>query len=183
MSYSCSRCGATVEKRPGRGRPPLCPTCRATPRPYLRRLSLIFVQPCAADDCSVLVVTTQPAGRFCSKRCNDRTVDRRRRNDPARWRARLDKSVHMHGKRRTGMTATESDLTPQDVRDLKAAATFCPLCGCALSDEATSPNARQVDHIVPVAEGGRHVHSNVRVICATCNRRRPRDGSDATLIC
>lgn len=34
------------------------------------------------------------------------------------------------------------------------------------------------DHIHPLNMGGKHTASNVRIICATCNLRRPKDGRD-----
>lgn len=54
----------------------------------------------------------------------------------------------------------------------------CPLCGVRLTARPNLPNSKHLDHIIPVAAGGTHTHGNVRIICAACNLRRPKDGSD-----
>lgn len=40
------------------------------------------------------------------------------------------------------------------------------------------PNSKHLDHILPRNQGGTHTHGNVRIICFTCNVRRPKDGRD-----
>lgn len=69
------------------------------------------------------------------------------------------------------------DVAAGDVRRLLAAAVECPLCGVEL-ERVPGPRQAQVDHIVPLAVGGEHVRGNLRVICRSCNVRRPHDGSD-----
>lgn len=54
----------------------------------------------------------------------------------------------------------------------------CPLCGIGLTGKRNLPNSKHLDHIVPIAVGGTHTHGNVRIICASCNLRRPKSGSD-----
>jgi HNH endonuclease len=54
----------------------------------------------------------------------------------------------------------------------------CPLCSCRLSDEPGRPDSKHLDHIIPVSQGGTHTHGNTRITCATCNLRRPKNGSD-----
>ncbi|MGP4980527.1 HNH endonuclease [Glutamicibacter arilaitensis] len=50
--------------------------------------------------------------------------------------------------------------------------TTCPLCNNTLDwDNRQYPNRPEVDHITPVALGGTNAASNLRVICAGCNRR------------
>ena len=71
-----------------------------------------------------------------------------------------------------------TDLTVAEVVAMKARAVLCPLCSVEMTDEKRGPRSKHLDHIVPLAAGGRHVWTNVRVICATCNLRRPSDGSD-----
>ncbi|MGO2807243.1 MAG: HNH endonuclease [Glutamicibacter arilaitensis] len=50
--------------------------------------------------------------------------------------------------------------------------TTCPMCGNTLDwGNQEYPNRPEVDHITPVALGGTDAASNLRVICAGCNRR------------
>ncbi len=41
----------------------------------------------------------------------------------------------------------------------------CQLCGKYMPDEV----GLQVDHIIPIAKGGKTVESNLRVLCSKCN--------------
>ena len=56
----------------------------------------------------------------------------------------------------------------------------CPLCGVYMTSKPNRPNSKHLDHILPRNQGGNHVHGNVRIICADCNLKRPKDGSDYT---
>lgn len=60
------------------------------------------------------------------------------------------------------------------VADARASGlTHCPLCGVELDYEhAKQPNSAEVDHIVPVAQGGSDEPSNLRVICKLDNGKR-----------
>lgn len=44
----------------------------------------------------------------------------------------------------------------------------CQICGKYMPDEV----GLQIDHIVPVAKGGKTVPSNLRVLCSRCNGRK-----------
>lgn len=52
---------------------------------------------------------------------------------------------------------------------------ICQIC----SNPILVRSELQIDHIIPLAEGGADAPSNVRVSCKTCNVRRPKDGRDA----
>lgn len=54
----------------------------------------------------------------------------------------------------------------------------CPLCGVRMTDKPKLPHSKELDHILPLNQGGTHTHGNVRIICRMCNARRPKDGSD-----
>jgi 5-methylcytosine-specific restriction endonuclease McrA len=45
-------------------------------------------------------------------------------------------------------------------------------------DEPYEPNSKELDHMIPLNAGGTHTIGNVRIICRSCNRQRPHDGSD-----
>lgn len=53
-----------------------------------------------------------------------------------------------------------------------------PGCGVIMTNKPGRPNSKHLDHILPRNQGGTHTHGNVRIICAACNLRRPKDGSD-----
>lgn len=69
-------------------------------------------------------------------------------------------------------------VSREELAALKSAAVECPLCGVAFGEDACAADGRQFDHVIPINAGGPHKIENIRVICATCNRSRPRDGSD-----
>lgn len=78
--------------------------------------------------------------------------------------------------RRTALRHT--DITAPYIGQLRREARRCPMCSVKLTDEPNQPNSKHLDHIVPVVIGGTHTVGNVRIICRTCNLRRPKDGSD-----
>lgn len=51
----------------------------------------------------------------------------------------------------------------------------CQLCGKYMPDEV----GLQVDHIIPVAQGGKTVKSNLRVLCSKCNLSAARKMANA----
>jgi 5-methylcytosine-specific restriction endonuclease McrA len=65
---------------------------------------------------------------------------------------------------------------------MRAAASRCPLCRVRLIDEPYRPASKELDHILPLNQGGAHSIWNVRIICRSCNLRRPKDGSDIAAV-
>lgn len=63
---------------------------------------------------------------------------------------------------------------------LRKEADLCPMdgCGVKMTDVPQLWNSKELDHVVPIAIGGRHSLDNVRIICRRCNNARPADGSD-----
>lgn len=70
------------------------------------------------------------------------------------------------------------DMTPAIQTAMRTAASECPLCACPMTDEWGTPTSKELDHIVPLNAGGTHTRANVRIICRSCNLRRPQDGRD-----
>lgn len=93
--------------------------------------------------------------------------------DPALDRARRRNRAHM---KRTAV----SDITHGQELAMRARARKCPLCDVRMTDKPHLPNSKELDHILPVNQGGTHTHGNVRIICRKCNQSRPKDGSDYT---
>ena len=46
---------------------------------------------------------------------------------------------------------------------------ICPVCGRTMQDYDKSPSMPTVQHNVPISKGGKHILSNISVICKTCN--------------
>jgi len=67
-----------------------------------------------------------------------------------------------------------SDITNNYLIELLQKADECPLCKMSYKDKSE----KHIDHIIPICVGGCHKKENVRVICRTCNLRRPKDGRD-----
>lgn len=45
---------------------------------------------------------------------------------------------------------------------------ICKICGLPIEDKF------EIDHIIPLAQGGKHSYDNVRLSHVSCNRQRPR---------
>lgn len=61
------------------------------------------------------------------------------------------------------------------VKVLKRDGWICQICGEPTPQElrgTRDPRAPEVDHIVPVAKGGRHVYSNLQCACHQCNHKK-----------
>src|SRR5579875_1038847 len=93
--------------------------------------------------------------------------------DPAMARARRRNREHI---RRVAV----SDITAAEELAMRQRARKCPLCGVWMTAIPNLPSSKELDHILPICQGGTHTHGNVRIICRTCNLRRPKDGSDYT---
>lgn len=150
----CPVCGKAFVRRASSSGQPVR-TCSRACGQQLRK-TLTGVAPC--DDCGEMTSRERNQfGRLCEG-C-------------ARARRLLK---YMRRRNVTRLT----DITAAYLRDLVEGARECPLCSAQLVDTAGTAASKQVDHIVPLAIGGTHTIGNVRVICRTCNLRRPKDGSD-----
>lgn len=95
--------------------------------------------------------------------------------NPETAKARYRRKTHVRKSR-----TKRIDLPIADERRLRAEAKRCPLCRRRLIEEPYRPASKELDHIVPLNQGGTHTIYNVRVICRACNQARPKDGSDYT---
>jgi len=55
----------------------------------------------------------------------------------------------------------------------------CWYCGCAFDERDGSGRSLTIDHVEPLIGGGASDLSNLRLCCATCNRRKGHMGADA----
>ena len=87
---------------------------------------------------------------------------------------KMDKNRHDERE----VSKKETDITTEWLMQLREQAEFCEICRIKMNDTYPDSAQAQLDHIIPLNVGGEHVMKNVRYICAYCNNRRPRDGSD-----
>ena len=107
----------------------------------------------------------------CSGKCSD---DRRaRRNNKSTPRTRNKGHVRRSLEK-------YSDITPAYEAVLRSRTRKCRLCATYMTGKPDHPNSKHLDHIIPIGVGGTHTIGNVRIICRTCNLKRPKDGSDLT---
>lgn len=92
----------------------------------------------------------------------------------------MDRNRWKHSRRRSAQRIT--DMTPAQEAELRRKTRKCPMPGCGvwMTGKPFRPNSKELDHILPVCMGGTHTWGNVRIICRTCNLKRPKDGSDFT---
>jgi len=78
-------------------------------------------------------------------------------------------------KRRQERKGDEKDYTRREIikRDSEDGQPICQICGYPVDYQDL-----EIDHIVPIADGGTDTKDNVRIAHKTCNVRRPRKGSD-----
>lgn len=159
----CSRCGKLLYS--GKGSLPAgertCRSCRRA-RPKRQRPTRSLRPLCAEPGCS-----KRPVG---NERCFAH------RPEYAEYmRAHYRDQTH---RRRRASVEQHTDITAEYERRLRVKAKRCPLCDVRLIDQPYAPASKELDHIIPLNVGGTHTIGNVRILCRTCNVRRPKDGSD-----
>jgi 5-methylcytosine-specific restriction endonuclease McrA len=109
--------------------------------------------------CKTRVATSRGDLRrvYCSRRCHDKGQPRR---------------SHFRRARRFGGAY---DPTVDAFKVFERDGWRCQMCGCDTPRELrgrTAPNAPELDHIIPMADGGGHTWDNVRCACYRCNHGR-----------
>lgn len=82
---------------------------------------------------------------------------------------RIVKSNVAHKRR---AAANDTDITKDWLIELKRNSNTCEICSIPMIDGSQEHNAKQLDHIVPLKDGGLHKKDNVRYICRACNSTR-----------
>lgn len=90
---------------------------------------------------------------------------------------RASSKIHSH-KRRITITTIASDIKTKWLVELLHNSERCALCGKKLSGNFPELQSPTIDHIIPLCVGGTHTMDNIRILCLSCNSRRPKDGSD-----
>lgn len=114
---------------------------------------------------------TNGTGRYCSRTCGRSAVGLVEREALALVRIASGQSTHM-GKRRLALLQGERVNL---VSILERDGWKCQICGIDTPKElrgTKKPNAPEVDHINPIARGGRHTRSNLQCACKACNIRK-----------
>ena len=123
-------------------------------RKAARRLVTILT-PRTCPRCGTVFHSTRPRDVYCSRTCSDREWSGSVRHRVRKYGGEYEQGITL-GKlvRRDGMR--------------------CYLCGkeCDWNDRRwgnLGPDYPTIDHVIPLAKGGGHTWSNVRVACARCN--------------
>jgi len=67
----------------------------------------------------------------------------------------------------------QTDITVEWLKQLKENTNgICKICECEMTEENHHPNQYNLDHIIPISKGGKHIKNNVRYICRTCNMKK-----------
>lgn len=69
----------------------------------------------------------------------------------------------------------ETDITAEWLLELRRNTSNCLLCEKDFDKKYGEPRYPSLDHILPLFLGGTHTKDNVRYICITCNKKRPRN--------
>ncbi len=183
---SCSRCGKAITRQTPRKNMEQTGLCKACYLDWLgakrvwRKMGLVIgkmLELASCEECGCEITgprdyygkangkrTSKPSGRrlrYCSAKCNSRASRRTRR---ARLRGVMDEHV------------TVAYITSRD-------GWRCQICG-----RIVNPNTKQykrqptLDHITPLANGGRHCRENLQLAHFDCNSRKQATGGQKRLI-
>lgn len=108
-------------------------------------------RPCSRRGCPNLVEVG--AGGYCPDHAAEHRAERNKRIDAQRGTAA-----------QRGYDARWRRIRLMQLRKF-------PLCATCLAAEITEP-ATEVDHIIPLAEGGTHAFENLQSLCHPCHSRK-----------
>ena len=63
----------------------------------------------------------------------------------------------------------DSDITTKFLVQLKENTKNCPICHVELNEIQNDPRQYNLDHVIALINGGKHIIENVRYICKKCN--------------
>lgn len=172
----CADCDTPLAKKPGPGRwPQRCPTCseRRTREREAQRAPARRPTP-AERTCATCGTIFTPRSadhriRFCSDPCRYAAWDAAREATDPRYRLRHRDRDH---RRRARLLAAEHE--PIRTRDVfNRDGWRCRICRRMTRDDVPigHPRKANLGHIVALAAGGSHTHSNVCCLCHECNQR------------
>ena len=167
---TCVVCGAQFHyQRANRGRPRIIcsDACKAE-----RRLLQVpkAAHRCRCIRCEASFTASKPNAIYCSQAC--RQSIRRQRKKARGWK-RPPQRAYWALKRARKLTATVEAVDPNAVFERDG--WRCHLCGCKTRPKdrgTTRSRAPELDHIVPLSQGGDHSYQNTACSCRRCNLRK-----------
>jgi endogenous inhibitor of DNA gyrase (YacG/DUF329 family) len=129
----------------------------------------------ACPTCGEEFTPANPIQLYCSRKCGDvqhKEAARRRGYKAPQTDARRDARHRRRARLNGGKTGRPVTLEEIARRD----AGRCGICGEPVTNEKwPHPLTLNLDHIVPLAEGGIHDPTNVQLSHAVCNQRKGRN--------
>lgn len=156
----CAGCGKLIWRGTGslpKGRA-RCRDCGGSPRGAIPTSVFRLPKPAKTCECGQFHVRRSPWCTSCARRMTN------------------DRAISKNSARRRGFG--NADVTTTAIRHMRCSARRCRVCAVFLIRVHGLPQSPEIDHIIPLNIGGRHVLANLRVLCRRCNLLRPKDGSD-----
>lgn len=101
------------------------------------------------------------------------TADKRRyRQTPT------GKAVEKNSKHNRRQKLYKAETNSLDILKLLQSTCVCEVCNSTMEDDYNLKNSKSIDHIILISIGGKNELNNIRIICFSCNSKRPRDGRD-----
>lgn len=198
----CAWCGIDFQRNAGSGPTPIEPHCSRACRGLLtkRRAGLWTPAPGTCDWCHGTFMPTGPHARYCTPQCGFRARDRRPRMEHHRLRdlpcAGCGKPTETRGtKVRCAVCTKERERRNNHVKNTRRrgarAGTYalreigerdgwrCHLCRTKVDASLSGrhPDGPTIDHLVPLADGGKDEPMNVAIAHRRCNVRRGTGGT------
>lgn len=178
ITLICSRCKTekpitefSRNKRCTLGYGSPCLECRriayhANPDPVLNRIKQKRLENLEEERAKDRAYYAANATRLATERYQRYNSNKQYQRELAnkRYRRNPEKYKYNSAKRRAAKFQTDTPLTPQEIRDQrKSQKGFCWWCGKKIR------GVSHVDHVIPLAKGGKHEAANIVITCAHCN--------------
>lgn len=110
------------------------------------------------------------AKRYLKWKSNPENIAKKAQYDIRYYHTPKGRAVHLHSKHTRRQIYTQiTDITNGWLKWLYASTEFCIYCGVKMIDSGRDQTSKTLDHIKPLSKDGKHMMSNVRVICWRCN--------------
>ena len=166
---TCAVCGAQFQYQAGRGRPRIICSdeCKAERRLLYQPLANHRL-PCCR--CGKTFNASKPNAIYCSEAC--RASVKRQKRKAKGWK-RPPQHAYWALKRARKASAEVESVDPFKVFDRDG--WRCHLCGTKTKQAKRGTSdllAPELDHIVPLSQGGQHSYRNTACSCRACNLRK-----------
>ena len=103
--------------------------------------------------------------------CNNPSVKKKRKEW---WQTDVGRACKLNDAHKRRLIYGFSDINTPFLVKKKRETSICLVCFLPI----VSTDKVHLDHIIPIGVGGGHMKNNVRYIHASCNLKRPKNGSD-----